>query len=443
MSISNMNLGENRRALWISILAFTLLVRGGVLLGTPDSLRDDPDAYRAIAENLCDYGTFGHGHIPTAYRPPLYPILLVPCVACGPWARAAVGVVHLVLGLATIWLTYWIAQLWDLPEHGSRRKYLPLLAAVLVAVDPILLRQSSLVMTETLATFLATATLAALAWMREKPSLATTLAAGGAAGLAILCRPTFLPWVALVGLLLIFVEHAQRFRLPARIAFFASFVGGVGIVLAPWAIRNIVQFGNPIVTTTHGGYTLLLANNPSFYDYLRSDPWGSVWNGDEINRWWANEVPHTTPEEDLRADQIAYARAEETIRQQPSMFCWSCMVRMGRLWQPLPHQVLPQEGIVGQTFRYAIGLWYVAELALAVLGVVLLRRVLFQPNMLWAILLALCFTCVHALYWTDMRMRAPLMPVGGVGCRGRNRLACDVAAEKSLRTPPTRSVSED
>jgi hypothetical protein len=409
MFTSIMNSGENGRPRLIKIFVFALLLRGGILLWTPDSLRADPDGYRAIAENVRDCGTFGHEHIPTAYRPPLYPILLLPCVACGPWTREAIGLVHLVLGVATIWLTCWIGQFWELPRHEARWKSVPFLAAVLVAVDPILLRQSSLVMTETLATFLGAAALAALAWTHKKPSLVTALAAGAVAGMAVLCRPTFLPWVACVGLVLIFTERPHR--LPARIARCASFVSGVGLILAPWVSRNIAQFGYPIVTTTHGGYTLLLANNPSFYHYLRSAPWGSVWDGDEVNRWWADEVPHATVEDELRADRLAYARARRTIHQEPGMFCRSCLVRIGRLWQPTPHQVEPQEGCVSHSLRYSIGLWYLAELTLALLGLSVLWGVCFRVNVLWAILLALCFTLVHALYWTDMRMRAPLVPI--------------------------------
>ena len=50
--------------------------------------------------------------------------------------------------------------------------------------------------------------------------------------------------------------------------------------LAPWAIRNQIVVGRPIVSTTHGGYTLLLGNNPSFYDHLRTAPRGTVWSAD-------------------------------------------------------------------------------------------------------------------------------------------------------------------
>ena len=50
--------------------------------------------------------------------------------------------------MATVWLTYRLGQRWG---------YLSLVVAVLVAFDPILLNQSTLVMTETLAALLAVA----------------------------------------------------------------------------------------------------------------------------------------------------------------------------------------------------------------------------------------------------------------------------------------------
>ncbi|MCL4194995.1 MAG: hypothetical protein KJZ87_24860, partial [Thermoguttaceae bacterium] len=60
--------------------------------------------------------------------------------------------------------------------------------------------------------------------------------------------------------------------------------------------------------------------------------------------------------------------------------------------------------------------WYTAVLGLAALGVVALARqsLGISPaarGWIAAMLLVLSFTAVHAVYWTDMRMRAPLMPV--------------------------------
>ena len=61
------------------LLVFTLFVRGGVLWAMRANFRQDPDAYREIAENLLRYGEFALGKpfrddgvsrpIPTACEP--------------------------------------------------------------------------------------------------------------------------------------------------------------------------------------------------------------------------------------------------------------------------------------------------------------------------------------------------------------------------------------
>ena len=140
------------------VLLLALLIRGGVLWLTPGALLADPDGYRQLAVNLVVHGTLGYetfnaGVMPTAYRPPLYPLLLSACVA-----PAAVAVLHLVMGVATVGLVLVLGRWWGLGNRGAA------LAALLVACDPILLSQSTQVMTETPATFLATAGLVVLTW---------------------------------------------------------------------------------------------------------------------------------------------------------------------------------------------------------------------------------------------------------------------------------------
>ena len=101
------------------------------------------------------------------------------------------------------------------------------------------------------------------------------------------------------------------------------------IVLSPWAIRNQVQFGRPIVTTTHGGYTLLLANNPEFYHWLRSGPWGSVWRADQFNADWNRRKPR----DELQADRLAYAEAgrpSAASRACSPIRAWSVWAASGR-----------------------------------------------------------------------------------------------------------------
>ena len=147
-------------------------------------------------------------------------------------------------------------------------------------------------------------------------------------------------------------------------------------MLSPWAIRNQIQFGRPIVTTTHGGYTLLLANNPEFYEWLRHGGWGSVWQADQFNSdwFWSRPRDNWGRSSELKDDSQAYDEAWQTIRSQPGTFLYACAVRIGRFWSPLPHQLTADETPLRRLSRYTVALWYIAEFPLAVLGIWQLSR---------------------------------------------------------------------
>lgn len=438
----------NSRYALIGVLGFALLVRGAVLIAVPSSLEADPDGYRRLAENVVQHGTLGWDQHPTAFRPPLYPLTLSASMTAGPYSRAAVGLLHLALGLATVWLVFRMVD-----RCGARRT--AVVAGLLTACDPILVWQSTLVMTETMAAFWAALAVTSLGAVVERPRWHRAAGAGACLGLAALCRPTFLPFAAIVGLVLLVrrgipltrreapealaqrgsldsgarrgspdpaetadrqvssaagggAQRDARIRLRDLLGLLVSGLGGLILVLLPWAVRNQIQFGRPIVSTTHGGYTLLLGNNPYFYRYLRSGPWGVAWDVKELEEARAERDARLKPSlDEMARDRQAYEEAMETIRGEPGMFAYSCAVRVGRLWSLLPHQIMEQESLPRRALRYAVGLWYLVELPLAALGVVLWFRGRGRAGWLWWLLLAFCFTAVHTVYWTDMRMRAP------------------------------------
>jgi 4-amino-4-deoxy-L-arabinose transferase-like glycosyltransferase len=368
-----------------------------------------------VAENLVQYGTFGAGDKPTAFRPPLYPLLLGGCLTMGDYSRAAIGVLHLLFGLGTVGLVLLLGRWLGLGSRGAA------LAGLLVACDPILLSQSTQVMTETPAAFLATAGLAAVVWASRRPTAFRTLLAAATLGLGALCRPTLLPFAILAGVILVVLgkqdasatevaSHSGRIAERLRLA--AAFALGLLVVLSPWAIRNEFQFGRPIVTTTHGGYTLLLANNPEFYEWLHAGQWGDVWWADRFNAEWDQRKPR----DELQADRLAYAESLETIRREPGTFAYACLVRLGRFWSPLPHQIIADESPLRRFSRYGVAVWYVAEFLLVFVWIYRSMRsspfsLRSSPFILCAVLLVACLTAAHTIFWTDMRMRAPLMPV--------------------------------
>jgi len=404
------NMERSDRRLWLCLLVFAGAVRVGWLAADCASLRRDPDTYRQLAQHLLAEGTFGYPASgdggsptrlqPTAYRPPLYPWMLAAWGWVDGVGLASIAVLHAVAGVATVLLVYRLSQAWQLGGWGFG-------AAVLTACDPILLNQSSRVMTETVAALLAVLGLWGLTRLASALTVSRALLAGGLVALAALCRPTFLVWgAAVAGASLLTLRSPFRRRLWLA----GSFVLAGGVVLAPWAVRNALVFQQLIVTTTHGGYTLWLGNNEEYYGFLDRAGWGDAWDSQRLDEQYLR-FRREFPDDERRADRWAYEQGVAAIRRHPASFVKACVVRVGSLWGLVPHQIAASESAGQRWARYAVGAWYAVVLALAVVGVGFLGRKLLVQPWLAGLLLCLSFTLMHTVYWSNLRMRAPLMPV--------------------------------
>ncbi|GAB6187357.1 ArnT family glycosyltransferase [Thermopirellula anaerolimosa] len=426
------------------VLIAALAIRAGVIWGVPGGFAEDIDGYAAVADNLVQHGVFGYGERATAFRPPLYPVLLACVRATGlPWIWGA-GILHLVLGLATVALAMSLAR-----RLGLGREAWP--AGVLTACDPLLLFHSRLLMTETLSAAL----LAATAWFAteaaRRDTAAAWLCAGGLLGLNALARPTFLAWIPVAAAMLLLAgprtpEPTDRFdrkkgtrrrgdRTDPRAWRRAGLtILGSVVVLLPWGARNAALFGSLVFGTTHGGYTLYLANNPDYYAYLQDADRRGVWDAAEFNRRWEAELRAAGVQDEPAADRLAYRLARRTIASQPGTFARACLGRLASFWGVLP-SAGEGESVLRRWGRYAAGGLYAAELLAAAAGAwVLLRgrnvdRLEIDSDALaqgpgghwgrsvalsWIVSAAVVLTLVHLFYWTNLRMRAPIMPLVAV-----------------------------
>ena len=418
----------------IALVVLALALRGGVCYWNSEQFQQDPDAYRAIAQTLSETGIYGitdsqgQGK-PTAFRPPLYPFILSWMVKDGELSRWMVAAFHTLLGALTVLLTVLTSQSLIGNDDDTHYGWPSIAAGLLVAIDPILLQQSTLVMTETIATALAT--LVIWCWVRTVVTNRTTrlwswLVIGVFLSLAYLCRPTFLVWAGMLtfAALLVKLRSKRAVRLQTRLCRCAVVGLCVATALACWTVRNQHHFGHRICATSHGGYTLLLANNASFYDYLRIGSWGEAWDaqpflnayqhryeGDPNDEafWdqaWPEPPKETTDFTEYDDDRRCYLAARATIDREPRMFFWSCMVRAARLWSPVPHHTPDRSW----TKIAIVGIYYLAIYAAILAGLWQMGRRILAPA--WWPILALAFTLsgVHALYWSNLRMRAPIIP---------------------------------
>lgn len=374
------------------VLASALVARVAILVPGFGTL-SDPDMYLPLSRSLAS----GRGFciwdgIPTANRPPLYPVLLAPIVGLMDGPRLAFGVaaLHVALGLGTIALTYATARRWG---YGPDRAAV---AAAIAAFDPVALVQSRAVMTETLAAFLVAGCLAAT----TIPGRRGAVLSGLAAGLGALCRPSLLPGAGLVGLAWVAVGPGGRRK---RIIEASLFALGLFAILTPWAVRNAIRFGVPIWTTTHGGFTLALANNPAYYADVVDGPPGAVWSGPNQDAWKERVAQATAGMTAIQADRYFRGEGLRMLRERPATFLRASFARLGRFWGVAPSASVYGRGVLLATAAWTVPLWFALAIGLT-------RREAWRWPGLAAPLLMLGLTAVHTFYWTDMRMRVPIVP---------------------------------
>jgi hypothetical protein len=417
----------------IFALRFAAIVLPGNLLQT------DPDGYLRLANALVDSGVYGllnETGLPqaTAYRPPLYPLLLAATLWCsGSASLWAIAALHASLATCSAALLLNIARILQLRWA--------LIACLLFSLDPLLIRQSQLIMTETAAT-----TLGLFSWWlllaQERSGQPSTTSSHGPSsrstrskwvlsilvgfsfGIATLTRPTAAVWLvfwvvydliraSLLHKVSIQTTSQNTSQHTVQKAFqrTAWQLIGFAFVLTPWIARNQEYFGKPIWATTHGGYTLLLANNPILYDHFATGSVSRDWDEDQFHRWWHERrtIDRTRPDytqhhREVLEDQFAQSLAIETMQTRPWMFAWSSLIRIGWLWTPLPNP-RPDSWI-----KWPIATWYLALYSLALLGAWTLGpKNWSSPWIGWLLLISL--TLVHSIYWSNMRMRAPALPL--------------------------------
>jgi hypothetical protein len=406
----------DKSRLWlIAVILVAVGLRAAALKIGTAHLSDDRDDYLLVAQHYVDNGFWtAFKGIPNSFRPPLYPLVVAGLLKFG-GESTALGILQLVLGTATVALTWQIGQRLGLG-------FFAVVAATLVALDPLLIEYTTFPMTETLFTFLvallvAVATPDRVASAESRSSLLRAAAIGAAFGACALCRPTIWPVAGLIGLWILW--HSRKAKASWSMWIARAAIAGVAlaIVVAPWAARNWQILGSPILTTTHGGYTLLLGNNDAYFHQVAARPLLDEWRESAPDRfqqtWFQNLVAEMDHEIGPAAGEIAqdrwmYRRAWRDISANPGLFLRSCVLRFAEFWNVIP--LSPSRTGTAGVLVWGTCAGYTLELILFVVGLLTLA---YRRDERWALplILILNFTLVHLLYWSNMRMRAPLVPL--------------------------------
>ena len=231
----------------------------------PSATFGDALEYQRIAAWLTTRHLFSiDGIAPSSYRPPLYPALIAALDVLTHHPIPALIAVQMVLSTLTVVLVVLVAT----QQFGDTAG---VIAGVILAFAPMTARFSTLVLTETVFTFLVVA--GVWGWMRGQP-----VRAGLAFGLAVLTRASALPYVLALG---VYGLLGRRER--ARGEVLALSLVAL-LTVAPWAARNLIQVHRLTIADAgwganlfYGGIDLRKGSNrwaqlAEAQDQLKSDP---------------------------------------------------------------------------------------------------------------------------------------------------------------------------
>lgn len=365
-------------ALLCALLALSLAV---ALLAGGEARFHDEHEYLGLARNLVAHGTLSaDGTTPTAFRPPVWPLLLAGMQALTPLLWPAK-----LFNLACLALAAWISA------RIVRRLGAPPVAALGVALmvyfEPYGFGTATTLYPQAFCSLVVAASLG----LCLVPGLAAAAGLGALAGIGTLTAPGLA--LVLPPLALAQVRLAPGPALPRLVA--AAL--GCLVVMAPWTARNAIQFGALVPLSTSGGLNLLKGNS------AKTTPTSGV------NVDIQAELAVASAMAEVAGDRYLRDRATGWIRENPLD---AATLYLGKLanWFALSNAIYTDGEEGAGTARLVVGAVGAGGLFLAaLLGVFLWPGPATVPRLLCAFYLLAGLA--HAIVFTRIRFRVPFDPV--------------------------------
>ena len=377
-------------ALLLRLLAAVLVEHHVQLEGRTFFVEGDANGYWHLGKAIAageDYAI----HLPPrrVLRVPGFPLLLAASIYVFGDHVFPARCVLAAVGVCCCWMT------WLLGKRLVTRR-VGFWAAVLMAVHPLQIGNSVLILSESWFTFWMLAGLLALVQLIDgsrgifnKTSRidiglpGRSALTGGLIAIAVLVRPGFIPWivVAVAGVLLF-----QKRSWGARWTVAAVMTISFGAVMLPWIVRNYRVTGHWVVTSLWSG--------PSLYDGLNPQADGSS----NMKFFDHDNVMATMSEYEMNAhyQQLAF----EYVRENPG----AAVVLAGRkvlnFLQPVPASTSTE-----WAFWAACGTSGVLMVALCLAGI--RTRLLDSVGLLVVLGPFLLFLGVHMVFVGSLRYRLP------------------------------------
>jgi 4-amino-4-deoxy-L-arabinose transferase-like glycosyltransferase len=212
----------------------------------------DPDGWDALGRGIWKTGTLSYFPEiqPTINRGPVYPLFLAAIfeVTDGRWWPYSIQLAQCILFGFICLTVFWIAEaLWN--------RKVAIFSSLACAVYPFLIWYTSRIWIEILGAFLFTILVASALYLNQKPTVLRSLLVGLVIGISSLCKATFLPYIVVLPLLLIYLSNNRINWKHASYIFVVSL-----LIVLPWTLRNYSITGKFVPVQVLGGFNLAIGD---------------------------------------------------------------------------------------------------------------------------------------------------------------------------------------
>lgn len=377
--IGRWTLPERRWLGFAVLLALVLRIAFSFGYWVDRPLTVDQTEYLMLADNLRSGQGLTYDEPHRLMRSPGYPVFLAAVQTVHPGVEV-VKAAQTVLGAISVLLVAALAR-----RLGGTRT--AVVAAFLMACYPPQIFQPGYILSETLFTALALATLV-LGWHAlDAPTPGSTGAAGMALGITVLTRPEFLLFAGLLTMALIWSK---------RVSMATTLLAVTMVTVAPWPLYNVLVHDRMIMLSSRGGPNLWMGNN----EHAVGD--GDVSGNAAMDAAYqtisrANQT--LSPEQ---VERVFYAETFAYIREHPLHFLGNTARKAFYFWVPIGRSYQQRSGL----FWAAQALSFIALLVLVARALPRFRRVEPTPIVLVALLASVYLTCL--IFFPLARYRVPV-----------------------------------
>jgi hypothetical protein len=384
------------------ILTVALLLRLAVCIGgalRPSAyIQNDSHGYLTLANDLGAYASkSGANYLLSLSRTPVYPVYLSVIHDVFGSSLIAPMIVQVVVSVCTVYLTFRLGRTLFGRVAG-------LGAAAALALDPVSIAFSAVVLTEALFTFLLVCSLILL-WRPNDPrSWRRGLVAGLLLGLATLTRPVSI-YLSVVLAVAYLVLERKHLRQSVTVAL--AFMIGFGVLAGGWIVRNEVA-GGGVTISTIGSYNLYYYRALGVVEQTQNLSQAQAY--EEMSNELKAKLPaHPSPTQTSAAEQ---SMATTIIRQHPVPYAEEVVKGAMRIIAG-PGLDETADALTGHTTElpnvYAVP-YLIAFYILVALGLWSVWRARLLRNGVLPVIVILYLLVVASGLEAYFRFRTPMMP---------------------------------